>query len=55
MNILDRLKSKAELIRDRDMWRAAYEALVAQTGRDLNDGWGIDPRKRTSKEANPHG
>lgn len=26
-------------------WRNAYETLVAQTGRDLNDGYGIDPRK----------
>jgi len=27
-------------------WRKAYETLVAQTGRDLNDGLGIDPRKK---------
>lgn len=26
-------------------WRKAYETLVEQTGRDLNDGYGIDPRK----------
>lgn len=26
-------------------WRNAYEELVSQTGRDLNDGYGIDPRK----------
>ncbi len=26
-------------------WRKAYETLVAQTGRDINDGYGIDPRK----------
>lgn len=27
-------------------WRKAYETLVAQTGRDLNDGLGIDPRRK---------
>lgn len=27
-------------------WRNAYETLVKQTGRDLNDGLGIDPRSR---------
>lgn len=26
-------------------WREAYEALVRQTGRDLNDGLGADPRR----------
>lgn len=26
-------------------WRRAYELLVEQTGRDLNDGYGVDPRK----------
>lgn len=26
-------------------WKGAYENLVAQTGRDLNDGLGKDPRK----------
>lgn len=25
-------------------WRKAYEDLVKQTGRDLNDGLGLDPR-----------
>lgn len=25
-------------------WRDAYEKLVQQTGRDLNDGLGRDPR-----------
>lgn len=25
-------------------WRNAYEELVKQTGRDLNDGYGVDPR-----------
>lgn len=25
-------------------WRNAYEELVKQTGRDLNDGLGRDPR-----------
>lgn len=32
--------------RDAAYWRAAYELLVKQTGRDLNDGLGVDPRKR---------
>lgn len=26
-------------------WRTAYEELVRQTGRDLNDGFGVDPRR----------
>ena len=26
-------------------WRNAYELLVKQTGRDLNDGLGLDPRR----------
>lgn len=26
-------------------WRNAYETLVKQTGRDLNDGLGLDPRR----------
>lgn len=30
---------------DAAYWRNAYETLVEQTGRDLNDGFGIDPRK----------
>lgn len=30
--------------RDADYWRKAYEDLVDQTGRDLNDGLGVDPR-----------
>lgn len=25
-------------------WREAYETLVSQTGRNLNDGLGVDPR-----------
>ncbi len=29
-------------------WRNAYEALVKQTGRDLNDGLGVDPRRRAA-------
>lgn len=29
---------------DAAYWRNAYEALVKQTGRDLNDGLGLDPR-----------
>lgn len=33
--------------RDVNYWRSAYEELVKQTGRDLNDGLGLDPRKRT--------
>ncbi len=32
--------------RDNAYWRKAYETLVAQTGRDLNDGLGIDPRRK---------
>lgn len=31
-------------------WRLAYEELVRQTGRDLNDGLGIDPRKQKAPE-----
>jgi hypothetical protein len=31
--------------RDANYWRNAYEELVRQTGRDLNDGLGVDPRK----------
>ena len=27
-------------------WRRAYETLVKETGRDLNDGLGRDPRSR---------
>jgi hypothetical protein len=30
---------------DAQYWRRAYEDLVHQTGRDLNDGFGVDPRK----------
>lgn len=30
-------------------WREAYELLVNQTGRDLNDGLGLDPRSRAAK------
>lgn len=30
---------------DAAYWRKAYEDLVDQTGRDLNDGLGIDPRR----------
>lgn len=26
-------------------WREAYETLVRQTGRDINDGFGIDSRR----------
>lgn len=29
-------------------WRKSYEDLVKQTGRDLNDGLGLDPRKRAT-------
>jgi hypothetical protein len=31
--------------RDAAYWRKAYEDLVDQTGRDLNDGLGRDPRR----------
>lgn len=34
--------------RDVAYWRNAYEALVKQTWRDLNDGLGPDPRGRRS-------
>lgn len=34
-----------EARRDATYWRKAYEELVRQTGRDLNDGLGRDPRK----------
>jgi hypothetical protein len=30
-------------------WKRAYEMLVEQTGRDLNDGLGHDPRKTQPK------
>lgn len=30
---------------DTAYWRMAYEQLVEQTGRDLNDGLGPDPRR----------
>ena len=30
--------------RDAGYWRRSYEELVKQTGRDLNDGLGLDPR-----------
>lgn len=33
--------------RDAAYWRNAYELLVAQTGRDVNDGLGPDPRRRS--------
>lgn len=36
---------RKRLENSRDYWRNAYEELVKQTGRDLNDGFGIDPRK----------
>lgn len=32
--------------RDAAYWRKSYEDLVKQTGRDLNDGLGIDPRTK---------
>lgn len=31
-------------------WRRAYEELVSQTGRDLNDGLGADPRRAPPHE-----
>ena len=39
-------------LRNAAYWRKAYEDLVAQTGRDLNDGYGIDPRR--SNNLPPH-
>lgn len=38
---------------DARYWRKAYETLVAQTGRDLNDGLGIDPRSRKAASQPP--
>lgn len=32
-------------------WRNAYEELVRQTGRDLNDGYGVDPIKARDRQA----
>ncbi len=37
--------------RDAAYWRNAYETLVKQTGRDLNDGLGLDPRKAPHDES----
>lgn len=34
-------------------WRTAYETLVKQTGRDLNDGLGCDPRSPHFKRIIP--
>lgn len=42
------LNRDPEVARERAValyWRNAYEMLVRQTGRDLNDGLGLDPRK----------
>jgi len=39
-----------KLSRDRAYWRKSYEDLVLQTGRDLNDGLGPDPRKTWAVE-----
>lgn len=39
--------------RDAAYWRNAYETLVKQTGRDLNDGYGLDPRKPQPKDSKP--
>lgn len=38
---------------DAAYWRNAYETLVKQTGRDLNDGLGLDPRKTASPSKGP--
>lgn len=35
---------------DATYWRNAYESLVKQTGRDLNDGLGFDPRSRKAPQ-----
>jgi len=35
---------------DAAYWRSAYETLVRQTGRDLNDGLGLDPRKESDND-----
>lgn len=34
-----------EVTRDRDYWRSAYRTLRESTGRDINDGLGLDPRR----------
>ena len=39
------MKSKKQLQWELDYWKNAYELLVKQTGRDVNDGYGLDPRK----------
>ncbi len=40
----------AGAVRDAAYWRNAYEELVKQTGRDLNDGLGLDPRSYAAKQ-----
>ena len=34
-------------------WRGAYETLVRKTGRDLNDGLGLDPRSHAARKDRP--
>lgn len=41
-------RQQSDSRQDASYWRTAYETLVKQTGRDLNDGLGIDPRIKKS-------
>lgn len=41
------------LRQDAAYWRNAYETLVKQTGRDLNDGLGLDPRRAVVEGPKP--
>jgi hypothetical protein len=43
--VIAQLSRIAKELEGSGYWRRAYENLVAQTGRDLNDGLGLDPRK----------
>ena len=47
--VRDRIGIK-KLKNDVRYWRQAYEVLVAQTGRDLNDGLGRDPRSMKGRK-----
>ena len=46
MSIRQAEHDQAKTLGSAQYWRNAYETLVKQTGRDLNDGLGLDPRKR---------
>jgi hypothetical protein len=47
------LSDAPKLKRDVLYWRRSYEELVEQTGRDLNDGYGRDPRKPKAEGEKP--